>query len=91
MVSCSYIYNPISYLKIFLSIVLTEKIECSKVGTKGILRLVPDIRAKLKLRLVYAEVQPHQKLNQKLLLHQRQCKKGSHLQHDEHHQQQLLI
>ena len=44
------------YLNIFLSTILAEKIECSKVGKKGILGLVPDIRAELKLRLVYAKV-----------------------------------
>ena len=43
-------------LKIFLSTVLAEKIECSKVGTKGTIELIPDIRAELKLRLFCAEI-----------------------------------
>ena len=41
-------------LKIFLTTILVEKIECSKVGTKGTLGVVPNIRVELKLRLVCA-------------------------------------
>ena len=43
-------------LKVFLSTILAEKIECSKMGTKGTLELVPDIRVELKIRLVCAEI-----------------------------------
>ena len=43
-------------LKIFLTTILTEKIECYKVETKDTLGLVLDIKAKLKLRLVCAKV-----------------------------------
>ena len=43
-------------IKIFLPTVLAKKIECFKVETKGTLGLVPHIKAKLKLRLVYAKV-----------------------------------
>ena len=57
MVSGPCVYNPICFPKDFpINSFSKKKIECSKVGTKGTIELVPDIRAELKLRLFCAEV-----------------------------------
>ena len=43
-------------LKAFLSTILVEKTECFKLGRKGILKFIPDMKATLVLRLGEAEV-----------------------------------
>ena len=43
-------------LKAFLSTILVEKTECFRLGIKGILEFIPDMKATLVLRLGEAEV-----------------------------------